>query len=63
MDFQGQMLAERLIMALLTVAAVAALILGWTFSSVTYTLCTFGAGTALALAVTVPDYPCAPDQI
>lgn len=57
MDFKGQLLAERLIMVLLTVSAVAGLILGWTFNSVTYTLCTFGSGTALALAVTVPDYP------
>jgi hypothetical protein len=60
MDYKGQQLAERLIMAILTVSAAVALIMGWSLQSVTCTLCTFGAGTVLAMAVTVPDYPCVP---
>ncbi len=57
MDYKGQHLAEVLGMALLIASAVAAFLVGYSYGELKYTMYTFGAGTALTMALVVPDYP------
>ena len=44
-------------MALLIASAVAAFLVGYSYGELKYTMYTFGAGTALTMALVVPDYP------
>mmetsp|Transcript_5117 Transcript_5117/g.14701 ORF Transcript_5117/g.14701 Transcript_5117/m.14701 type:complete len:93 (-) Transcript_5117:1179-1457(-) len=57
MDYKGQHLAELMGMIMLVLSAIAAFVYGYMYSELKYTLCTFGAGTALTTALVVPDYP------
>ena len=57
MDLVGQRDAERLYMILLLAAAVPAYLSGWYYGSIRLMLVMYGCGAAVALALTVPDWP------
>ena len=57
MDFKGQWLAERMGVILVTLFGVISFLLGYVLQSFALMMSVYGGGLALALLITVPDWP------
>ena len=57
MDFSGQKLAETFCLYVLLAFSVVAFVAGWTSGEFRNTIFIYGAGVAVALILTVPNWP------